>query len=370
MWTKRTTKYILLGLAFWFLLFLGWEWWRSYPKVRLKPISFPESRDAKIDSLLSQSLTDYLIPGIAVGIILNEKVTYLKSFGFENLESKDSLTLQSQIPVASISKIFTALTLANYSLEKGLSIESPVNSILPTGKKMEPEYNQIRLLDLLNHTSGLADKRNFGNLFKINEIKQLGSLPSQLSLPNLEKREYHYADANFDLVGYLLEVLEAKPFEELAKERTLSSGGMEKSQFVTAWPIDSLAISGHQRTFVWKRIEEKKLKLERFPSPSSGLVLTPEELSKMLLHLSRENMGVFGDELDWLKITTGTPAGFQSIRINDSDFIGHFGGQGGYSALVVYSSDLDVAFFLLSNAQDNSDFRKAIAEEVLKLIIP
>ena len=80
-------------------------------------------------------------------------------------------------------------------------------------------------------------------------------------------------------------------------------------------------------------------------------------------------MGMFGDELAWLKNGNETPVGFQSIQINNKDFIGHFGGQGGYSSLVLYSSELDLAFFLISNTQDKPDFRKTIAEEVLKIIL-
>jgi len=366
---KRITKYILVGLAFWFLLFFGWEWWRSFPKVRPTPISFPESPEARIDSLLSQSLSQFLIPGIAAGIIQDEKVTYLKAFGYENLETKDAFTLQSLIPVASVSKLFTALTLANFALENGIGIDTTINSILPAEKKLSAEYDKISLLDLLNHTSGIVDKRGLGNFLKKVENRKLSNLIGQLNAPNLENKQFQYADANFDLIGYLLEVSEARPFEEVAKERTLMPAGMEKSLFVTAWPIDSFSVSGHQRTILWKRIEEKVLKLGRFPSPSSGLILSAEELTKVLLHLCRENMGIFGDELAWLKGETSTPAGFQSISINKVDFIGHFGDQGGYSSLVLYSPDLDLAFFLVTNAQDKPDFRKSIAEAVMKIIL-
>ncbi|MBA4299360.1 MAG: hypothetical protein C0433_04520 [Cyclobacterium sp.] len=367
---KRITKYILLGLAFWFLLFLGWEWWRSYPKVRVTPVSYPESRDARIDSLLSQSLIQYLIPGIAVGIIKNEKLTYLRAFGFENLKTKDSLTLQSQIPVASVSKIFTALTLANFALEKGYSLDSPVNSILPKAKKLSSDFSQLSLRDLLRHTSGITDKRGLGSILLNQEKRQLGNLPNLLNSPKLGNRQYHYADANFDLIGYLLEVSEAIPFELIAKERILIPGGMNSSEFVVKWPLDTGSIQGHQRTFLWKRIEPKALKLERFPSPSSGLVLSAAELSKALIHLSRGTMGTFGDELAWLKSGEEIPAGFQSIQINNSGFIGHFGEQGGYSSLVIYSPDLEVAFFLVSNAADKADFRREIAAAILKIITP
>ncbi|MFN3998153.1 serine hydrolase domain-containing protein [Algoriphagus sp.] len=366
---KRTKKYILLGLAFWVFLFLGWEWWNSFPKVRLTPISYPETKEAKIDSVLIQGLSHYLIPGMAVGIIENEKVTYLKAFGFENLQTKDSLTVQSLIPVASVSKIFTALTLANFALENELSIDTTINSILSSEKRMSAEFNDITLKNLLNHTSGLSDNRGISSLFINKDKRNLAHLPNQLKVPNLSKLDFQYADANFDLIGYLMEAIEGRPFEEIAKERTLQAGGMKKSHFVTEWPTDTLGITGHQRTFLWKRIEKKVLKLERFPSPSSGLILTPHDLSMALLHLSREDMGIFGDELAWLKNDTDFPVGFQSIDLNGSIFIGHFGDQGGYSSLVVYSSELELAFFLVANAEDHPDFRKAIAAEVLKIIL-
>jgi CubicO group peptidase (beta-lactamase class C family) len=366
---KRITKYMLLGLAFWFILFLGWEWWRSYPKVRLTPISFPESRESKIDSLLSQSLTHYLIPGIAVGIIENEKVTYLKAFGFENLKNKDSLTLESLIPVASVSKIFTALTLANYAVEKGLSMDASVNSILSKDKQLPSDFFEISLLELLNHTSGLTDKRGIGDILLNDEKRKLSNLPNLINKPKLEKKSYQYTNTNFDLIGYLLEIGSQRPFESIAKERTLMPGGMARSLFTRSWPLETLTMSGYHRTFLWKRLEPVEMKPKLFPSPSSGLILTPNELSKALLHLSRGNMGIFGDELDWLKNGGETPAGFQNIQINGQNFLGHYGDQGGFSALVIYSPDLEVAFFLVSNAQDKPDFRKSIAEAILKIII-
>ncbi|WP_332914330.1 serine hydrolase domain-containing protein [Algoriphagus boritolerans] len=189
-------------------------------------------------------------------------------------------------------------------------------------------------------------------------------------MPNLENKGVHYADVNFDLIGFLLAAVEGKTFEEVTRDRTLLPSAMKKSGFVMEWPVDPPSASGYQQTFLWKRLEARTLKFERFPSPSSSLVVTAEELSKALLHLSRENMGIFGDELEWLKNGKSTPAGFQKIKIDSSDFIGHFGEQGGFSSLVIYSSELDLAVFLISNARDKSDFRRTMAEEILKIIVP
>lgn len=361
-------KYSILGLAFWFLLFLGWEWWRSYPKVRLTPISFPENRDARIDSLLIQSLSQFLIPGLAVGIIEDEKVTYLKAFGFENLESKDTLSLQSTLPVASVSKLFTALSLANFALEKGISIDTSFNSILPKDKKLPDEFNNISFRDLLDHTSGISDSRRLRDILTSEEKRVLGNLPKNLKSPDLKNKEYRYADTNFDLIGYVLEVCTKTPFETVILEKTLAIGGMEKSHFVTVRPSETATSRGYKQTFLWKRIEPTRLKFERYPSPSSGLVVSPKDLSKALLHLSREDMGTFGEELAWLQNESETPSGFQKITLNNTNFIGHFGEQGGFSSLVLYSPALETAFFLIGNAQDNYEFRKQVSSEILKIL--
>lgn len=362
-------KYLFLGFTCWILLFLGWEWWNSYPKVRLEPISFPESREARIDSLLVQSLSNFLIPGIAVGIIEDQKITYLKAFGYQNLETKDTLTLESQIPVASVSKLFTALSLANFALEKGISIDTAFNSLLLKNKRLPPEFDGITLRELLTHTSGLSDKSWLQNIPIGAQKRKLSNISQNLNLPD-GKKEFQYADVNFDLIGYVLEEGTKTSFETLIRENMLSIGGMEQSYFLTAEPADSFPVLGYKHTFLWKRMEPAKLNIERSPSPSSGLVVTPLDLSKALLYLCRGGMGIFGEELEWLKEGSQTPAGFQKITINQTEFLGHFGGSGGFSSLLLYSPVSETGLFLLSNARDMGEFRKQISAGILYLINP
>ena len=360
-------KYSILGLALWLLLFLGWEWWRSYPKVRFTPISFADNRDTKIDSLLIQSLTNFLIPGVAVGIIQNQKVTYLKAFGYENLETKDSLTLQSIIPVASISKIFTALSLANFAMENGISIDTSFNSLLTKNQRLPSEFDSISLRALLTHTSGLSDKGKLNNLLIGEKKRKLKNISENLKSP-AENKEFQYSDVNFDLIGYVLETRNKVAFEKVLKENILLDGGMEHSYFISQNSEDSLAIRGYEQTFLWKRMQSTKLKFNRFPSPSSGLVVTPLDLSKALLHLCRGAMGNFSDEIEWLQTGSDAPAGFQKIILNETEFIGHFGGFGGFSSILLFSPELETGIFLLSNAQDNTNFRQTISTEILRII--
>ena len=360
-------KYAILGLACWLALFLAWEWWSSYPRVRLTPISHPKNTEAKIDSVVVQSIIDFFLPGLVLGIVYEEKVTYLKAFGFSDLKTKDSLSLESKLPVASVSKIFTALCLANFCLDREIPPEATINAILPEGNKLPDEFDRLTLSELLEHRSGLSDSRSFGKGLRWDQKRQLENLPYHLQSPDLENKAYLYADVNFDLIGYVMEVIAEQPFETLIQETTLADAGMSQSLFTTLLAEN---IHGHEQTFLWKRILPTKLKLERYPSPSSGLVLTPKDLSKALLHLCRGEMGTFASEMDWLKGSTNFPAGFQKITLNGIDFWGHFGEQDGFSAVLVYSPDREIGLFLLANAEDKQGFRKQIPETLLRSIIP
>jgi hypothetical protein len=81
-------------------------------------------------------------------------------------------------------------------------------------------------------------------------------------------------------------------------------------------------------------------------------------------------MGTFSDELTWLKNGSETPAGFQKITLNHTEFLGHYGEHGGYSSLLIYSPGRDLALFLVSNAADQADFRNQISTELLKILNP
>jgi CubicO group peptidase (beta-lactamase class C family) len=364
---NRKIKFFLLGLVFWFLLFLGWEWWTSYPRVRFGAVPPPETFEEKIDSILTNSLTQYLIPGIAVGIVKEEKVIYLKAFGYANLATKDSMRLDSTFPVASVSKLITALGTANYALEKGLSPKTKLDCLSIRQNKLPNKIGNLSLINLLQHRTGLKETLSFEAYLKRNQKTPLLDLMNSLSESGPDTTAY-YSDLNFDLLGYVLEKAENQEFSKLIDQRILRIGGMESSFFTEDWPLDYLPAKGYQQTFLWKRLEPVDTHFGHHPSPSSGLLTTAEDMSKLLLHLSREDMGVFSEELRWLRHESETPAGFQQISLNKMDFIGHYGGQGGFSALLIYSPKLDLGLFLMSNSHDKADFRNQIASQLFPLL--
>ncbi|MDI1323242.1 MAG: serine hydrolase [Algoriphagus sp.] len=369
---NRKIKFFLGALVFWFALFLIWEWWKSFPRVRPIPISAPTSEELKLDSVLNESILSYILPGLSAVVVKEGKITYLKAFGFANLETKDSLKTDSRIPVASVSKIFTALGLATYLSLKGITPNDPISVLGLTTESGKGNLSELTFKELLTHTSGLKDPGILQTIWrgrKSLELEDYGEKILRKPLKNSGKDSVEYADTNFDLLGYLLSTSEKSGFDSLMQNSILGPSGMENSEFVQEWPEAGNVIAGYHRTFLWKRLQFKRTRFASFPSPSSGLVSSPKDMSIALIHLVRGKMGIYQPALNWLQPDSeAVPLGFQPIKINGETWTGHFGGQAGYSSLLIYSEEKETGVFIQFNAEDREIYRVDIASAILSII--
>jgi len=368
---NRKIRFFLGALVFWFALFLVWEWWKSFPRVRPLPISSAASEELKLDSVLNEAITNYILPGISAVVVKEGKITYLKAFGFANLETKDSLQIDSRIPIASVTKIFTALSLAIFMDQKGITPDDSV-SVLGVSKIENSKISDLTFRELLTHTSGLKDPGIVKTILrgrKFQGLDEHGAKILERPLRNSNRGSFEYADTNFDLIGYLLSKSEKSGFDSLMEMSILGPSGMDNSSFVRTWPEAGNPIEGYHRTFLWKRLASKRTLFVSYPSPSSGLVSTPEDISKALIHLIRGKMGIYQPSLNWLQSKGEIiPLGFQSIKLNGETWTGHFGGQAGFSSLFVYSEEKETGIFIQFNAKDRANYRVDLASAILNII--
>lgn len=369
---NRKIRLFLGALVFWFALFLVWEWWKSFPRVRPLPISSADSEELKLDSTLNEAILTYILPGLSAVVVKEGKITYLKAFGFANLETKDSLKIDSRIPIASVSKVFTALSLATYLDQKGITPDDPVSVLGFSTESGNGNISDLTFKALLTHTSGLKDPGIIKTILrgkKSLKLDEYGDKILEKPLRNSKVGSFEYADTNFDLIGYLLSKSERSGFDSLMQNAILGPSGMNNSDFVMEWPENGNPVEGYHRTFLWKRLASKRTRFVSYPSPSSGLVSTPEDISKALIHLIRGKMGIYQPALNWLQPNgEAIPFGFQSITINGETWAGHFGGQAGFSSLMIFSEEKETGIFIQFNTKDRENYRVDIASAILTII--
>lgn len=111
---------------------------------------------------LSMALEKYYqlksLPGFAVSIVDKSGVLYQNSFGFADLENQTPYTQNTVQIVASISKTTIAFAIMKLVEEGKLSLETPVNDLLPFEVR-NPNFPDSPILveHLVTHTSGILD---------------------------------------------------------------------------------------------------------------------------------------------------------------------------------------------------------------------
>lgn len=111
----------------------------------------------EIDSLALQTLKTFDVPGIAVAIVKDGKVTHEKGYGVRSIKTMEPVNEHTLFGIASNSKAFTAAALAMLVDEGKLQWTDRVIDFIPGFKLYNPYVTMnFTIADLLTHRSGLG----------------------------------------------------------------------------------------------------------------------------------------------------------------------------------------------------------------------
>ena len=154
--------------------------------------------------------------------------------------------------IGSITKVFTALLLADMVQRGDVALADPVARYLPAEVKM-PERNgkAITLLDLATYSSGLPNMpgnlhpKDPANLFADYSLEQLYSFLSNYTLPFDPGSHYEYANLGFGLLGQALARRADQSYEDLVMARICEPLGLESTRITLTPSIRVRKAQGH-----------------------------------------------------------------------------------------------------------------------------
>src|SRR3989344_2312820 len=106
---------------------------------------------AILDEWLPRRILYSQIPGLAVGIVYRGKLVYAKGFGYADVAREKKVTVQMCFRIASISKTFTAVAIAQLADTKKLR---PGDRIGTHISWVKGPLAKVTIEELLAHTSG------------------------------------------------------------------------------------------------------------------------------------------------------------------------------------------------------------------------
>jgi len=134
----------------------------------------------KVDEVIQPLINTHKNVGVSVGIIRGED-TVLFGYGRVSLDSNARPDDDTIYEIGSITKVFTALLLANMTENGLVNLTDPVQKFLPPSIQM-PVYDgtEITLIDLVSHMSGLpripSNLNNFKDYLSLDFVEPLCKL--------------------------------------------------------------------------------------------------------------------------------------------------------------------------------------------------
>ena len=207
-------------------------------KTEPKSIGLKELQSS-IDSLFNSKIGAYE-PGAAIAISYEQEMIFGKGYGLRDLETKQPITLHTNMRMASVSKQFTALCILRLIDEDILSLNDPISKFWNF-----PVFKDITVEHLLNHTSGLADYEEPYFLerwdkSKIVENKDILKWLETNPKPLFEPGDgWEYSNTAYLVLALLVEKVSGQEFSSFAKENIFNKAGMIRTNFYNlAHPIE------------------------------------------------------------------------------------------------------------------------------------
>jgi len=192
------------------------------------------AQNARVDSVFAQYAKPDS-PGCALGVFRNGQIVYSRGYGMANLELGVPISPEHVFYVGSVSKQFTAMSIALLARDGTLSLDDAVRKHIPE----LPDFGRVLTIrHLIHHTSGLREKWDLfamagvrdGDVITQHDVLELVRRQKELNFAPGE--EHLYNNTAYDLLSTIVTRVSGKPHREFAQERIFGPLGMKSTQYV------------------------------------------------------------------------------------------------------------------------------------------
>ncbi|MBN2734373.1 MAG: serine hydrolase [Methanomicrobiaceae archaeon] len=304
------------------------------------------------DEAISGNLDEYMKALAGAGrfsgsVLVAKKSNVLlsKGYGMANYEFSVPNTPQTVFPIGSNTKQFTAAAIMKLQEQGRLNVTDPVSWYIPDATP----WNNIRIYNLLNHTSGIQSDGGF-----------LLTDPVDIPLSELVKRfiklpltfdagaGYTYSNNGYITLSHIIEQVSGQSYDEYIKENIFLPLGMNSTGQDNARDVFTGRADGYT-TMNGKHIHYDLQNIHNSWGAGS-LHSTTEDL--YLWEQAFHSPGAILTS-DSLNAMTGNDYGIVTSVMKNRTVTGHGGRNFGFISYTLYFPDEDVSILFLSNYDRN-----------------
>jgi CubicO group peptidase (beta-lactamase class C family) len=329
---------------------------------------------------IEERMKQWKVPGLSVAVVKDFKVEWARSYGVEDIETKEPVTTDTLFQAGSISKPVAAMVALKRVQEGKIALDENINNKLQTWKLPDNEFTarkKVTLAHLLSHTGGLTVHGfpGYAPNEKIPTLPQVldGVAPANTEAVRVDTEpgtKYRYSGGGVTIAQLAIMDIEKKPYPQIAKETVLGPLNMTNSTYSQPLPDDwrRKAASGHRN--------DGSLvagKIHVYPEmAAAGLWTTPTDLAKFgievqLSYAGRSNKVLPKELID--KMVTpfmeNAGLGFFIDKRGNSVYFGHDGADEGFRAMMVMHREKGYGAVVMVNS-DNGQIMGEVIRSIAR----
>lgn len=323
--------------------------------LRAAPTTAPAPQTPEqIRAIVQPYIDDGYVPAMVVGVVDATGVR-VQAFGVDDRDGGSKpITSQSVFEIGSVTKVFTGLLLADAVQRGEVTLDEPVQQLLPPDVKLaESKPRPIELIDLATHRSGLprmpsnvkpADPTKPYDDYTVDRVNDFlrGWKPSYAPGEHVE-----YSNLAVGLLGHLLAAKAGTTYAGLVQERIFKPLAIECD------PLSGEVVAGHDE-------DGNRVPNWLLPEPVAGagcLRTSGESLMKFIEAQVRPPKGELGAAIESSHTARARYENGASIGLNwlirPDGVRWHNGETGGFTSYVGFDPRTRVGVAVLENCRGN-----------------
>jgi CubicO group peptidase (beta-lactamase class C family) len=275
------------------------------------------------------------------------KVLYTRAIGYSQINGteKKPASGATRYRIGSITKMFTAALVFQLIQEDKLKLSDTLDKFFP----QIPNAGKITIAHLLAHSSGLPDltrERDYRSWKMQPKTKDEIIAIIAKNQPQTEPGEkVEYSNSGFVLLGYIVEKITGKPYQNSLKERITERIGI-KDTYLGTGSTDA----GKNESYSYNFLGNWKQETETHPSIPGGagaIISTPNDLVRFI-------QAMFAGKIvskESLASMMQNKLGMDTFQFAGKTFYGHTGAIDYFGASLVYLPEENLAVAYTANAR-------------------
>jgi CubicO group peptidase (beta-lactamase class C family) len=337
------------------------------PALRTEPAA--DRYAGRLDPFLQKTVREADVPGLAIGIVADGRLAYARGFGVLKVgEPERPVTPETLFHMASITKPFVATAVLQLMERGKVDLDAPVTTYVPYFRLKDPRYRSVTVRQMLTHTSGMPDVRDYGwdkPEYDDGSLERYVRSLGDKSLLREPGSKFAYSNMAYEVLGDLVAKVSGESFERYVEVNILKPLGMKSSTLLLKEADPAKLAAGHTKGKDGNVRVVAHYPYNRAHTPSSDLHSSVTDMARWAM--ANINRG----ELDGARILkastydlmwkpaarTGSPSSLGK-RVGISWFLGermgvptvsHGGGDDGFRTYLVLAPDRKAGVVVMSN---------------------